>query len=113
MGAASKKEDDQKCNFCPAERKAIEVHRYRLSEKYNRYVSIEEAIRSWLRDYSQMWREKQMKKSVRAQLKEICKHKWIQSEKAGCNLGKAAVEDWIKEYAQIWRQRWEEKENSP
>jgi len=31
---------------------------------------------------------------------EMLKHKWIESEKAGCDLGQKALFDWIEKYAE-------------
>jgi hypothetical protein len=36
------------------------------------------------------------------QIEEIEKHKWIESEKAGHDLGEAARIDWIVKYAAKW-----------
>jgi len=42
--------------------------------------------------------------------KEIDKHKWIESEKAGYDIGfEKAAEDWISRYADEWEQRHSEK----
>jgi hypothetical protein len=38
------------------------------------------------------------------QAKEILRHKWIESEKAGRDLGEEAVYDWIQRYAADFRQ---------
>ena len=35
---------------------------------------------------------------------EIAKHKWIESQKNGRDLGSEAVKDWIKKYAQDFRE---------
>ena len=35
------------------------------------------------------------------------KHKWIESEKAGKDLGEPAFLDWILKYAAIFRKEWE------
>ncbi|MGQ9485924.1 MAG: hypothetical protein ACUVSA_13390 [Desulfosoma sp.] len=40
---------------------------------------------------------------IRLQLQEILKHKWIESEKAGRDLGQEAVLDWIERYAEAFR----------
>jgi len=38
-------------------------------------------------------------------LEEIRKHKWIESEKAGYDIGFAtAALDWIKKYGQAWEE---------
>jgi hypothetical protein len=46
---------------------------------------------------------------LRIELEEILKHKWIESEKAGYDLGDQAVWDWVKKYAQEFREYWEKK----
>lgn len=38
------------------------------------------------------------------QAEEMCKHKWIESEKVGYDLGNAAIQDWIKKYAKNFRE---------
>lgn len=40
---------------------------------------------------------------IRLELDEIRKHKWIESEKAGQDLGSRAVMDWIDKYAARFR----------
>lgn len=37
---------------------------------------------------------------------EMEKHKWIESEKAGHDLGNTAVMDWIKKYAKRFREEY-------
>lgn len=37
---------------------------------------------------------------------EINRHKWIESEKAGRDLGSEAVLDWIRKYASVFRENW-------
>ncbi len=44
---------------------------------------------------------------IRLQLQEIQKHKWIESEKAGRDLGQDAVFDWIDRYAEDFRRYYE------
>lgn len=46
-----------------------------------------------------------------AQLEEIKRHRWIESEKAGTDLGQHAVADWIQKYARNFRDYWE-RQNS-
>jgi len=45
---------------------------------------------------------------IEAQVKEIEQHKWIESEKAGRDLGQHAVIDWISRYAYTFRNEWEQ-----
>ena len=42
------------------------------------------------------------------QIEEIEKHKWIESEKAGYDLGENSVVDWIHRYAGKFRKEIEE-----
>ena len=51
------------------------------------------------------WRQRQnrLHQELEEQWREIMKHKWIQSEKAGRDLGTQAIMDWIKTYAADWR----------
>lgn len=43
------------------------------------------------------------------QINEILKHKWIESEKAGMDLGNKAVNEWIEKYAADFRGYWEKR----
>ncbi len=99
-------------NFPPQEWRAIEVHRYFLSQHFCRFFSMEETIQSWLNHHSQLWREEQVRNATLEQLREIEKHKWIESEKAGCDLGSIAMMDWINKYAESWRRQWEKNEQA-
>jgi hypothetical protein len=45
------------------------------------------------------------------QAQEIEKHKWIESEKAGFDLGTSAVSNWIKLHAEKFRETWKLSHN--
>ena len=46
---------------------------------------------------------------IQAIATEVIRHKWIESEKAGSDLGQAAIADWVKRYWDPFlRQRWVE-----
>ncbi len=94
-------------SFTPAEWKAIQVHKYFLSERAGHQITDEEAVEDWLKKHAREWRATRMIIACGDQMKEILRHKWIESEKAGCDQGKAAVKDWIRKYAQQWRANWE------
>jgi uncharacterized protein YjaZ len=49
---------------------------------------------------------------LRKELEEILKHKWIESEKAGYDLGDKAVWDWVEKYAHEFREYWQKKNAS-
>ncbi|MDP8215172.1 MAG: hypothetical protein RAO92_10425 [Candidatus Euphemobacter frigidus] len=93
--------------FSPAEWKALRVHRYFLSQRYHRWVSIEETIEDWQKNYAKIWRQKRMVLSSRNQMEQILAHKWLESQKVHHDIGSAAATDWIKKYADRWRQWWE------
>ena len=39
-------------------------------------------------------------------VEEINRHKWIESEKAGCDIGfERAAEDWLNRFAREWLKR--------
>ena len=43
---------------------------------------------------------------MKAQVHEIDVHKWIESEKAGHDLGDQAAKEWIEKYAETFRKEW-------
>jgi len=43
---------------------------------------------------------------LRKEVEEILRHKWIESEKAGYDLGDKAVWDWVTKYAHEFREYW-------
>jgi hypothetical protein len=44
-------------------------------------------------------------KEFLAEREEILRHKWIESEKAGCDIGfERALIDWIVKYRSVWLQ---------
>ena len=47
-----------------------------------------------------------MSEIMAAQIHEIDVHKWIESEKAGHDLGDEAVKDWIEKHAAEFREKW-------
>ena len=102
-------EYEQVCkDFTPAEWQALEVHRYYLSERAGHDVGIVATVEDWLLHYSASWRKERLQKDLADQAKEIMKYKWIESEKAGTDLGDAAALDWVRKHAGEWR-RWREE----
>ena len=46
-----------------------------------------------------------IKRENEEQIQEMLRYKWLESEKAGHDLGNEAILDWIKKYAKDWRER--------
>lgn len=47
------------------------------------------------------------KNYIEAQINEIEKHKWLESQKAGYDIGRnIAAYDWIKKYSKSFRDYW-------
>lgn len=43
------------------------------------------------------------------EVQEMKKHAWIESEKAGHDVGAEAMRDWVYKYAAAFRKEWEAK----
>ena len=96
-------------DLIPSELRAIEVHKYYLSEKEGREVSFEEAMIDFIDNYEADFLSKKQVEDNQEQNQEILKYRWIESEKEGHDIGKQkAALDWIEQYGCIWR---EEKES--
>ena len=87
----------------PGEVREIERHKYFLSEQVGRDIGFEAAANDWLQRYGLQFREQRQAYMLNMQREEIARHAWIESEKAGCDLGRAAALDWVKKYAAQWR----------
>jgi hypothetical protein len=105
MNCSSRHQSPQ--HFCPSERLAIDEHKYYLSQRAGCDVGDEAAVCDWLRNQALRWRQQKLLAEIAEQRREILKHKWIESEKAGRDLGDRAVADWISRFAMQWR-RWRE-----
>ena len=96
-------------DLIPSELRAIEIHKYNLSEREGREVSFEEAMVDFIENYEADFLCKKQIEDNQAQSQEIQKYKWIESEKEGHDIGKQkAALDWIEQYGCVWR---EEKES--
>ena len=64
-------------------------------------------------DQAQFVKESALYKEFLAERAEILKHKWIESEKAGADIGfEKALLDWIVKHRSNWRER-RMRENRP
>lgn len=94
-------------DFSPAEYTEIVLHKYYLSQQTGHDVGFDTAQRDWMERYSQTWRQRRHEIMLAMQREEIERHKWIESEKAQCDLGRQACLDWISKYAAQWREWFE------
>jgi phosphocarrier protein HPr len=101
--------DVRKIDLIPSELAAIEEHKYFMSVKESREVSIEEAIEDFIEKWRSGWLREKQQRDNEEQIREIERHKWFRSREAGYDIGsRTASEEWIGKYAHIWR---EEKES--
>jgi hypothetical protein len=57
-------------------------------------------------DQTQFVKESVLYKEFLAEREEVMKHKWIESEKAGTDIGfERALFDWIVKYRSSWRNK--------
>lgn len=100
-------------DLIPSELRAIETHKYFLSEREGREVSFEEAMIDFINNYEADFLCKKQVEDNQQQRQEIQKYKWIESEKEGHDIGstKAAME-WIEKYGCIWREERESLEKN-
>jgi phosphotransferase system HPr (HPr) family protein len=97
----------------PRELQAIEEHKYYMSQKQGREVTIEEAITDFLQTYADNWRKAKMRRDMLDQIQEIERHKYLRSQAEGRDIGRAAAaEEWCAKYAKIWRQERESLERN-
>jgi len=107
-----KAREDDSCPFCEAEWEAILEHQKKLSSRAGQEVSIEAAIGDWLEHFSRDWRRERISRALQSEREEILRHKWLESEKAGHDIGNSAVSDWIGKHAARWRKCWEDQAKS-
>jgi len=91
-------------NLTAAELKAIEEHKYFLSQKRGAEVTIEEAIADFIENFAEDWGREKLRRDNQEQRQEIEKHKYLRSLEEGRDIGKtSAAEEWCEKYAHIWR----------
>jgi len=100
---------EKKIDLIPSELAAIQEHKYFMSVKESREVSIEEAIEDFVEKARADWLGEKQQRDNEEQIREIERHKWHRSREEGYDIGsRTASEEWIGKYAHIWR---EEKES--
>jgi hypothetical protein len=91
-----------------AELRAINRHKYYLSQQQGEDIGFQVAAADWFTNYSEAWHQKRHSKMLEMQREEIKRFKWIESEREQRDLGRSAVEDWIHKHAAEWRVNWEQ-----
>jgi phosphotransferase system HPr-like phosphotransfer protein len=95
----------------PSELKAIEEHKWYLSEQQGKEASFEEALVDFLDNYEADWMREKQCIDCKEQSDQILRYKWFRSEEEGHDIGKkAASEEWVSKYAHIWREERESLE---
>jgi phosphotransferase system HPr (HPr) family protein len=95
---------DQAANLTAAELKAIEEHKYYLSQQRGVEVAIEEAIADFVGHFAEDWQREKLRRDNLEQRQEIEKHKYLRSLAEGRDIGRtSAAEEWCQKYAHIWR----------
>jgi phosphotransferase system HPr (HPr) family protein len=81
-------------DITPAELRAIQDHKYFMSQERGKEVTIEEAIRDFLEKYMDEWRLEKVRNDNMEQVARIRDY----MAKGG------EIEDWSEVYAPVWRQ---------
>ena len=91
-------------DISPPELAAITELKILMSKRVGREVTVDEAIEEFLATYHQEWRQLKFRSDNFTQIQEIERYKWIESEKAGHDIGSVrAALDWTEKYAHLWR----------
>ena len=93
-----------------AERQAIERHRLELCALRQCDVSFDDAESDWRETVGPDWRQRRQEIMMSLQREEIMRHKWIESEKADCDVGKEVYAQWINQHAAEWREWYQQHE---
>ncbi len=94
--------------YGPAERRAMDVHKYFMGIELGRSPSMKEVVESWERNYAVQWRVKAMKEAAAAQLREIEAYRKELTSFEGRSIGfEEAAHDWTSRWGKAWRDNWE------
>jgi phosphotransferase system HPr (HPr) family protein len=103
----------QATNLTAAELRAIEEHKYYLSQQRGAEVAIEDAIDDFVRHFALDWQQEKLRRDNLDQREEIEKHKYLRSLAEGRDIGRhSAAEEWCQKYAHIWRSERESLERN-
>jgi len=100
-------------NRTPAELAAIMQHKYFLSIERSAEVTLEEATLDFMDRYMEAFRREQTRLHNQAQVQEIEKFRWLESERKGHDIGQeTAAQTWREKYAALYRQECESLEKN-
>jgi hypothetical protein len=84
--------------------KGFEIVSRQTARKLWRSVSVMSADNSSAQNSGDLVRNSSLYREFQAEREEILKHKWIESEKAGYDIGfERALTDWIVNHRAKWR----------
>lgn len=98
------------------ERRAVEVHKWFLSQRAQYDVGWDAAFEDWKLYHQAEWRRKERIHQLEdntEQVQEIQKYIWVRSEQAGKDLSKDAETEWVQLYAAQWRDQAAHKTRKP
>jgi hypothetical protein len=86
--------------------RAIEEHKYLRSCDCGYEVDFLDATRDFRERHEGAWHAAKLRSDNAQQVQEIRKHLWIESEKAGRDVGRTtAGTDWVARHAPAWRRQ--------
>lgn len=97
-----------KADLTPAELRAIEDHKYFLSQRLGREVTIEEAIKDFVATVRPRWLRQKLREDIKTQVSTMEWYKCCEHMERGRDLGPhGGADEWIARYAKSWRE-WRE-----
>lgn len=95
---------DGHLSLTPCLLRAIEEHKYLRSCECCREMDLAEATREFHERHVETWRAAKLRADNARQAQEMQKHLWIESEKAGHDVGRSAAgTEWVSRFARTWR----------
>lgn len=97
-------ESPNKANLTPAELRAIEDHKYFLSQRLGREATIEEAIHDFVTNVRPAWLRDKLRHDNLHQRSVMEWYRFCEQMERGRDLGRhGGAEEWIPRYAGMWR----------
>jgi hypothetical protein len=89
----------------------------RRSGSNRTFIETEERMEPCAENTSELVRNSRLYREFLAERDEVLRHKWLESEKAGCDIGfERALIDWMVKHRSAWRRHREQliaSETSP